>query len=127
MAKNPANGNFDQGYSGKHGSESADVPPDSMCTNPVARITPAAKALAATKMLPSVRRNFLCFPTSGIAIPQTPATRIDAMATNLSVKAAESSRQDSNSIDWQLALNLKGAREWKRKPVLKPKQTISAP
>lgn len=104
MAKNPGNGNFDQGYLGKQGSERASVPPESMWTKPVARITPAAKALAATKRLPSVRRNLRCLPMSGIAMPATPASRIEAMAMSFNFNAAGSSRQISSSEDWQLVL-----------------------
>lgn len=100
MAKNPANGNFDHGYSGRQEFDRALVPPDNMWTNPVARIMPAANALRAMNRLPSVLRNFLCFPTSGIAIPRTPAIRMQAMATSLSLKAvAESLHEASRSFN----------------------------
>ena len=104
MANMPENGNFDQGYFGRQESESADEPSGSMWTNPVARMTPAAKALAAKKMFPSVRRNRRFFPTRGMATPDTPATRIAAMATNLRICAAESSRQFSKSVSPQLVV-----------------------
>lgn len=95
---------MDHGYSGRQGLDRASEPPDSMCTKPVARITPAAKALAATKRLPSVRRKLRCLPTRGMAIPTTPAVRIEAIAMNLRMSASESSRQASNSVLSQLGL-----------------------
>lgn len=105
MAKKPQKGNLDHGYLGRHGLDSASDPPDSMWTNPVARITPAAKALAATKRLPSVLRKLRFFPTRGMAIPITPEMRIAAIAMYLRTSAAESSRQaSSNSALWQLVL-----------------------
>jgi hypothetical protein len=54
IAKNPGKGNLDHGKSGKHGLLRASVPPASIWTKPVASMTPAAKALAATKRFPSV-------------------------------------------------------------------------
>lgn len=105
MAKKPQKGNLDHGYSGRHGLDSASEPPDSMWTNPVARITPAAKALAATKRLPSVLRKLRFFPTRGMAIPITPEVRIAAIAMYLRTNASESLRQaSSNSELWQLVL-----------------------
>ncbi|KAH0990160.1 hypothetical protein GBA52_001643 [Prunus armeniaca] len=69
MAKKPENGNLAHGNSGKHGLFNASDPPLSMCTNPVARMTPAAKALAATKRLLSVRRNRRFFSYEGNGYP----------------------------------------------------------
>ncbi|KAH1252610.1 hypothetical protein GmHk_04G009537 [Glycine max] len=111
MAKNPVKGNLDHGNEGRHGCWSASVASESMWTNPVARMTPAAKALAATKRLPSVRR---CFRTSGMAIPAMPARRMEAMAKNLRSNAADSSRHSSNSAPPQLELVIDSRRFWKK-------------
>ena len=121
MAKNPAKGNLDHGYSGKHESVSASEASDSMWTNPVARITPAAKALAATKRLPSVWRKRRRFPKSGIAIPVIPAKRIDAIATNLRTNAVDSSRQSSTSVPPQLESAMDSEMDWKSETFLQKK------
>lgn len=95
--KNSENGNFDQGYSGKHESVSADVASGNMWTKPVARMTPAAKALAAKKVLESVRRKRRFLPNKGMATPASPAVRMAAIATILRRNAADSSRHAANS------------------------------
>ncbi|KAH1212369.1 hypothetical protein GmHk_14G040590 [Glycine max] len=71
MAKKPVKGNFAHARESvpKHGSLSASHESLSMCTNPVAKITPAANAFAAAKTSASDSRNRRDFPTSGIAIP----------------------------------------------------------
>lgn len=104
IAKNPAKGNLDHGNIGKHGSDNASEPSGNMWTNPVARITPAAKALAATKRFPSVCRNRRFFPTRGSAIPAIPAARMEQIAIIFKILAAESSRQASSSIPPQLVV-----------------------
>ncbi|KAH1244581.1 hypothetical protein GmHk_06G015168 [Glycine max] len=114
MAKKPVKGNLDHGNAGRHGWRSALVASESMCTNPVARMTPAAKALAATKRLPSVRRKRRCFPMSGMAIPAMPERRMEAMATNLRTNAADSSRHSSNSAPPQLEFVIDSRRFWKK-------------
>lgn len=98
MAKNPEKGNLDQGFSGRHESVRASVASGSMWTKPVARITPAAKALAAKNKLESVRRNRRFFPTRGMAMPATPARRMVAIATILRARACLSSRHDTSTV-----------------------------
>ncbi|KAK7391331.1 hypothetical protein VNO78_19745 [Psophocarpus tetragonolobus] len=64
-------------------------------------MTATAKALVATKRLPSVRRR-RCFPTSEIAIATLPARRMETMATNLRTNAAGSFRNSSDTSPPQL-------------------------
>lgn len=90
-------GKFDQGILGRHGLDKADVASGSMCTNPVARMTPAAKAFVANKKFESDLRNVHFLPTNGTATPTIPAKRMEAIATNLRKKAVFSSRHASNS------------------------------
>lgn len=123
MAKNPAKGNLDQGLVGRQGSERALVAAESMCTKPVARMTPAAKALAATKRLLSVRRKRHCFPTKGMAIPTTPAIRIDPIAMTLRTSAADSSRSLSESVPPQVVLDMDADSVWKIESFSVQKQT----
>lgn len=113
IAKNPVKGNFLHGYDGRHGSLSASDASLSMWTKPVARMTPAAKALAATKRLLSVRRNRQCFPTRGMATPAKPQMRMEAMATNLRTNAADSLRQRSKSVPPQVEFVMDSDRFWK--------------
>lgn len=88
MAKNPVKGNVDHENEGKHGCWSASV----------ARMTPRAKTLVATKRLPSVQRCFL----------------MSKMATNLRKNAAKSSRHSSNSAPPQLEFVIDSRRFWKK-------------
>lgn len=89
----------------------ADVASGSMWTNPVARITPAAKALAAKKRLVSVLRNLRFFPINGMATPIIPAKRMEAMATNLRMRAAFSFRHESRSGNsLQLSIDMESER-----------------
>ncbi|MFS8002958.1 hypothetical protein Hanom_Chr13g01208191 [Helianthus anomalus] len=88
-----------------------------MWTNPVARITPAAKALAAKKRLVSVLRNRRFLPINGMATPIMPAIRIAAIATNLRMRAAFSSRHDSKSGEsLQLSLDMDSERFLRNEP-----------
>lgn len=102
MAKNSGKGNFLHGNSGRHGSERASEPPESMWTNPVARITPAANALAPLISPPVDGRRV---PTRGRETPNAPATSMDAIAAYLRVRAAASSRHGSDSPESQLVVN----------------------
>ena len=72
----------------------------------MAKITPAAKAFADTKRLPSVLRKWLCFPIIGIAMPIMPPKRIEAMAMSLRMSADEWSLQISSSEDPQLEFDI---------------------
>lgn len=93
----PENGKMDQGILGRQGFDNAEVASGSMCTNPVAKITPAAKDLVAKKKLESDLRIRHFSPNNGSATPIIPAKRMEAMATNLRKKAAFSSRHASKT------------------------------
>uniref|UniRef100_A0A0A9HP79 Uncharacterized protein n=1 Tax=Arundo donax TaxID=35708 RepID=A0A0A9HP79_ARUDO len=97
MATNPGNGNRRHGAAGRQGLESACSASCSMWTNPVARMTPAANALAATNAALSVRSTRRFRPARGRPTPSTPATSIDAMATSFSRSATASSRHSAPS------------------------------
>ncbi|CAA7402913.1 unnamed protein product [Spirodela intermedia] len=92
---NPGKGNSDHGQCGRQGLVRASCPSGSMWTNPVARMTPAAKALIRANVLESVLRNRRFRPNRGIAIPTTLVVRITAIATNFNRKASASSLQSS--------------------------------
>ena len=66
-----------------------------MCTKPVAKITPAATALASTNPASSVRKSRRFLPASGMEIPTTPEIRIATMAVSFRSKTEDSSRQVS--------------------------------
>ncbi|MFS8030455.1 hypothetical protein Hanom_Chr17g01534221 [Helianthus anomalus] len=99
IAMNPENGKLDQGNLGRHGSDNADVASGSMCTKPVDKMTPAAKAFVAEKKPESDLRIRQLLPTNGTATPMNPANSMQAMATNLRIKAVVSSQHASSSGD----------------------------
>ena len=101
IAKNPAKGNLDQGRLGRHSLVRFSDASGSMCTNPVARMTPAANDLAAVNRLPSVARKLFRRPSKGMVIPVAPATMIEAIATSFRFSAAESSRHNSDESELQ--------------------------
>ena len=57
-----------------------------MCTKPVARMTPAAKALVAIKKLESAFRSRQFLPTNRTATVVNPGKRMEVIATNLRSK-----------------------------------------
>ncbi|GJU74170.1 hypothetical protein Tco_1265575 [Tanacetum coccineum] len=60
----PESGSWTKGFLGRQGLDNTDVASGSMCTKPVVRITPAAKALVAIKKLESAFRGAnSCQPT----------------------------------------------------------------
>lgn len=122
IAMKPAKGKVDQGISGRQGLDNADMASGSMWTNPVARMTPAAKALMAKKKLESVLRSRQFLPTSGTADPRVPARKMEAMATILRIRAVFSSRHASNSGDpLQLLVDIDIERLLERNPFFDPK------
>ena len=83
MATSPVNGNFPQGFSPRQGEVSLSNASGSMWMKPVARITPAAKALIMKKMWFSGFRAGTFFPSRGMLTPAAPATRMEAIAASL--------------------------------------------
>ncbi|KAK7836356.1 hypothetical protein CFP56_022691 [Quercus suber] len=64
--------------------------------NPVDNITPAAKALMKKKMSFSGRKAGMAFPSIGIQTPIAPATRMEAIAASLYLRALVLSRPSSS-------------------------------
>ena len=116
IAINPEKGKRDHGISGRQEFVNDSVASGNMCTNPVAKMTPAAKALVAKRKLESVFRRRQFLPINGIAIPMIPVRRMVAMATNLRMRAVLSSRHGSVSIESQILVDMDSEKFLKKDP-----------
>lgn len=84
----PVKGNFPQGFSPRQGDVKLSNASGSMWMNPVARITPAAKALIMKKISFSGLKLGILRPSSGMLTPTAPAKRIVAIEANLYLSAS---------------------------------------
>lgn len=88
MATNPVKGNFPHGFSFRHGDVNLSKASGSTWMNPVANITPAAKALMMKKIGFSGCNDGIVFPRIGMQTPTAPATRMEAIAPSLYFRAS---------------------------------------
>ena len=98
MAMNPAHANFDHGWAGKHGLAKVLCALGNMCTNAVAKITPAANALEMKKRFPSVLRNLRFRPRRGNKMPRALAVRMVAIAAPFKCLESTTSRQAKSVV-----------------------------
>ena len=85
--------------------------------NPVDNITPAAKALMKKKMSFSGRKAGMVFPSIGIQTPNAPATRMEAIAASLYLRAWVLSRPSSSVSHVQSPKAEEGSRRKTQKSV----------
>jgi hypothetical protein len=88
MAMRPVKGKILQGFSSRHGDVKLSNASGSMWMNPVARITPAAKALIRKNMSCSGLRVGILLPNNGMLTPTEPAKRMVAIEANLYLSAS---------------------------------------
>jgi len=83
MATKPVKGNFPHGFSLRQGEVKLSYASGSMWTNPVARITPAAKALTMKNMSFLGLRAGILLLSNGRLTPRAPATSTEAIDPSL--------------------------------------------
>ncbi|KAJ0590664.1 hypothetical protein HanIR_Chr04g0200001 [Helianthus annuus] len=88
IAINPVKGKSPHGCSFKHGDVKLSNASGSTCIKPVANMTPAANALIIKKPSFSGLKAGTTLPMKGIHTPRAPATRMEASAMSLYLRAS---------------------------------------
>lgn len=117
IATNPANGKFPHGFSPRHGLVKLLKASGRTWMKPVARITPAAKALIMKKTSFSGRRAGILLPNIGRETPIALATRMEQIATSLNLRAVVLSRLRDSVSKPHSAETERGTRRRRKKKV----------
>lgn len=110
MAAKPAKGKLCQGLSFKQGEVRLSKPSGKMWMKPVARMTPAAKALMIKKTSLSGEIAGIHLPRIGRQTPMAPATRMEKTAMIFRGRALDLSRPSSSEEQSQSAWAKRGRR-----------------